>query len=341
MRIFQFLLGVVVAYICFLIAKNLFGIVAGMMASALALALPTLVFISTELQTEQLATFLIILFLFFLFREIGGKKNCAVAMGLTSGFVTLVRFNAALLPIIGAIACLWSRRSLKDALVLWFVAGLIVSPWIVHNAEVFHGKVLFSSHGGINFLEGILTPDGRAQNGEGERVRAAVGWLHTDIEMNSSHRLLFPSEDQLDNQARAAAIRAWESLSWTSRIRLLTGKCATFWLSTDQLLETGSFSGMQRRLRATGVVIYWILLALALVGWVRLFSSSRVVSLEMAFYVVFVTLAHLPFVMNTRLRIPFIDPLLSILAAGGLMSILGHALRLPENGIQKKKFLLN
>src|SRR5215469_7652239 len=34
------------------------------------------------------------------------------------------------------------------------------------------------------------------------------------------------------------------------------------------------------------------------------------------FYLVFVTAAHLPFVMNTRLRIPFAEPLLVVLAAG-------------------------
>jgi hypothetical protein len=29
-------------------------------------------------------------------------------------------------------------------------------------------------------------------------------------------------------------------------------------------------------------------------------------------------LAHLPFVMNTRLRFPFLDPLFAVLAGGGL-----------------------
>ncbi len=334
MRIFQFLLGVAVAYICFLIAKNIFGIGAGMMAAAIALALPTLVFISTELQTEQLSTFLTVLFLLFYFRVIRGMKNCAIPMGMTSGFLSLVRFNAALLPLIGAVVCWWSQRTLKGALVVCFVAGLIVLPWIVHNAEVFHGKILFSSHGGINFLEGVLTPDGRAQNGEGERVRAAVGWMHTDIETNDSHRLLFPSEDQLDIQARAAAVREWENLGWTPRIRLLTGKCLSFWLSTDQLFETKSFSDTQRRLRAAGVIVYWIVLAFAFVGWTRLYSSSRVLALEIGFYVAFVTLAHLPFVMNTRLRIPFFDPLLSILAAGGLMAMWGRLHKSRQRGFQ-------
>jgi 4-amino-4-deoxy-L-arabinose transferase-like glycosyltransferase len=317
MRVFQFLVGIAVAYVCLLLAENLFGVEAGAMAGAVALALPTLVVISSELQTEQLASFLTVLFLFFLVGEIQGKDNGAVGMGITSGLAALIRFNCAILPIVGAIICLMSRRSLKNALLVCFVAGLFVAPWIVRNVQVFHGKVLFSSHGGINLLEGALTPDGRAQNGEDERVRAAVGWLHTDIEMNNSHRLLFASEDQLDRQARAAGIDAWKNLSWHSRLKLLITKIVTFLLSKDQLLDTNSFSPMQRKLREAGVMAYWFALVLALLGWMSLFSSSRIAALMIAFYVVVVTSAHLPFVMNTRLRIPFIDPLLTVLAGGG------------------------
>lgn len=318
MRVLQFLIGIAVAYVCLLLGKNLFGIEAGAIAGSIALALPTLVLISTELQTEQLAAFLTVLFLFFLLAEIQGKKNGAVVMGITSGIATLIRFNCAILPIIGAIGCLWPRRSLKNALVVCFVAGLIVTPWIVRNAEVFHGKVLFSSHGGINLLEGVLTPDGRAQKGESERFRAAVGWLHTDIELNNPHRLLFPSEDQLDRQARAATLDAWKNLSWYSRLKLLSIKIVTFWLSKDQLLDTSSFSPAQRKLRASGVMVYWSVLVLALIGWMSLLASSRIAAFVIAFYAVFVTSAHMPFVMNTRLRIPLIDPLLAVLAGGGL-----------------------
>jgi len=348
MRVFQLFIGIAVAYVCFLLAKNLFGIEAGAMAGAIALVLPTLLLISVELQTEQFATLLTVLFLLFFLREIQKKNNGAVGMGITSGLAALIRFNCAILAIIGTITCLWLRRSLKDGLLVSLVAGLIVAPWIVRNVQVFHGKVLYSSHGGINLLEGVLTPDGRAQNGEDERVRAAVGWLHTDIEQNNSHRLLFASEEQLDRQARGAAIDAWKNLSWHSRFKLLGMKIVTFWFSKDQLLDSSSFSPAQRKLRAIGVMIYWSVLALALVGWVRLRSSSRIAAFVIAFYVVVVTSAHLPFVMNTRLRIPFIDPLLAVLAGGGFCFLIckfqqrrerSEALHLPRvAGIEGASF---
>jgi hypothetical protein len=183
---------------------------------------------------------------------------------------------------------------------VFVLAGFIISPWIVRNALEFDGKILFSSHGNINLLEGVLTPDGRAQYGASERVRAAVGWLHTDIEVNNPHRNLFPSEIELDRQARIAAISNWEKLGWKSAVNLLLKKVLTFWFSTDQLADTGSLTKLNRRLRKSAVILNWVVLALAIVGWRYLYSSARSVAWVLLFFALFVTLSHLPFVMNTR-----------------------------------------
>lgn len=316
-RVFQLLIGAALAYVCLLLASELFGAEIGALAGALALALPSLVFITAEVQTEALATFVSALFLYFLLGELRGTRKGAVFMGITSGFAMLLRFNNAILPVIAFIVCLWLKKSLRSPLIVCSLAALIVAPWIVRNALVFHGEILYSSHGGINLLEGILTPEGRAQGSEIERFRATVGWTHTDIEVNSTHRLQFPREDQLDMQARAAAIEAWKNLDWKSRLQLLTKKIVVFWLSTDQLFETSSFHPAQRMLRAGAVFVYWLVLAFAFRGCLKLFSLFKSQASAIVFYAAFVTAAHLPFVMNTRLRIPFLDPLLVVLAAGG------------------------
>jgi hypothetical protein len=59
-------------------------------------------------------------------------------------------------------------------------------------------------------------------------------------------------------------------------------------------------------LRAAGVMVYCELKSLL--------SSSRISAFAIIFYVIIITSAHLPFPMNTRLRIPFVDPLLAVLA---------------------------
>jgi hypothetical protein len=163
-----------------------------------------------------------------------------------------------------------------------------------------------------------------------------VGWLHTDIETNTPHRLDFPSEDILDRQARAAAVTAWTSLSAGSAIRLFTQKVLWFCLSIDQFFDTSSFSTRQRIVRKLGVISYWILLALAIMGWTEVFQRDKVLSLAIAIYALWITIAHLPFVMNTRLRIPFLDFLIGVLAAGGIYTLLkSRKERQNHQGLQK------
>jgi len=324
-RLFQFLICLALASVAGHLASRLFGAEARLTGIALALALPTLMFITTELQTEALTAFITGLFLYFMLSEIKSTHAQGLGMGASAGVAMLLRFNSALLFIIGATVCVWPLRNAKRAIVVCTTAGIIIAPWIIRNAKVFNGSILYSSHGGINLLEGVLTPSGRAQNAETERIRAAVGWVHTDIETNDESRLNYPREDQLDRQARLAAIQAWASMGWKSRLRLLASKVACFWLSTDQLLATRSFSPAQRLLRAIGVFGYWVVLALAIVAWGRLMRIDRSSAGMIAFYAAFVTAAHLPFVMNTRLRIPFMDFLLVVLAAGGISTLAKRA----------------
>jgi hypothetical protein len=203
-------------------------------------------------------------------------------------------------------------------LIVWLAAGLLIAPWVFRNTQAFHGRILFSSQGGVNLLQGVLSPDGRAQRDRPDRVRAAVGWSHTDIETNSPTRLRYPDEAALDQQARAAAIHAWRGLDGSALVRLLGRKLLCFLFSTDQLLDTASFSSTQRLLRGAAVIGYWFVLVLAVLGWGRLLKLERPLVFSLRFYVLVVTLAHLPFVMNTRLRFPFLDPLFAVLAGGGL-----------------------
>ena len=330
MRIVQLLAGLLLAYVCVKLGRQLFNGAVGLLSGALALALPTLVFIGIELQTEALAALLTALFLFSALKVLEDPSDRPLSLGLYSGLSALFRFNAALLPLLAAVGLLWRDRGLKRAVFLSVVTGALILPWFVRNEIVFHGHVLYSTHGGINLLEGVLVPQGRAQPEDSGRVQAAVGWAHTDIETNDASRLQFPSEDRLDQQARAAALSAWRALGWKARTRLLGSKVVWFWLGTDQLFATSSFSRPQRSLRAAGVIAYWIVLVLAVLGWGRLLARKRIFALVLLFYCVIVTAAHLPFVMNTRLRIPFIDPLLAVLAAGGIDVLIGRTRGLME-----------
>src|SRR6266436_4188174 len=305
-RCFQFLAAIAMAYLCLLLARRLFGIEAGVLAGSFALAMPTLAFSVSELQAESLAA------------ALDGARLALPWLGFASGVAAVLRFNSVLLLFVGTAVCLRYRKSIKSVLIVWLAAGLLIAPWIFRNARAFQGRILFSSQGGVNLLQGVLSPDGRAQRDQPDRVRVATGWSHTDIETNSATRLLYPDEAALDRQAHAAAIHAWKGLDGSEIVRLLAGKLSRFLFSTDQLLDTTSFSPKQRVLRSAAVVCYWFVLVLAVLGWGRLLNLDRPLAFSLGFYVLVVTLAHLPFVMNTRLRIPFFDPLFAVLAGGGL-----------------------
>jgi hypothetical protein len=101
-------------------------------------------------------------------------------------------------------------------------------------------------------------------------------------------------------------------------------KLSYFWLSTDQLLWTGSFPLRDRIARSAGVVVYWAILGMAVFGWFQLRDRNAQVAQIFLLYVTLVTAMHLPFNMNTRYRMPFIDPLLAALAGMGAAALLGR-----------------
>jgi cytochrome b561 len=124
----------------------------------------------------------------------------------------------------------------------------------------------------------------------------------------------------LYRQAKYQAYLAWKSEGFHA-FRLLTKKVCYFWLSTDQLLETASFPRSQRILRAAGVFFYWGTLAVAILGWLRLRTAAARIANLLLLYCIAATVLHLPFTMNTRLRVPLIDPILCILVGGELSAV--------------------
>jgi hypothetical protein len=71
---------------------------------------------------------------------------------------------------------------------------------------------------------------------------------------------------------------------------------------------------MQRKIRAVGVLAYWAVLGAAILGWLRLRKSTPGIARLLLPYCALATALHFPFTMNTRLRVPFIDPLLCVFA---------------------------
>ncbi len=319
-RFIQCAVGLATVWFCWRTVGRIFGEHESWSTLLMALYFPSLVIFSTELMTECFATFLTAaLFWLVLDNPHIMDRRTAICLGLVVGIATLLRFNMAILGLVPAWVFIRSAglgRALPNLGVLAMVSGLIVSPWVVRNEIVFHGQVLFSTQGGYNALQGVLTPQGRAQAGDRGILRAAGAWLSSDLESNGSQRLKLSSEPELDRQAWDLARRIWWQKAWHV-FPLIISKLGYFWLSTDQLFSTHSFPWKIRAARAAGVMLYWCLLALAITGWVQLHQTRPDTAKFLLGYALLISLSHLPFIMTGRHRIPFFEPLLLILGGAG------------------------
>ena len=320
-RALQFAAGLVTVELCARTTLRMFGYEAACVARVIALFLPTLVVPTTELMTECFATLLVAMFFnSILFNPALSKRSTAALLGLIVGLATLLRFNMAILGVVAlvtlALGAKWSQAWRRMCLLI-AVAGLVVAPWVVRNLIVFQGHVILSTQGGINAVQGVLTPQGRAQGNDAEVLQARLGWQASDLESNEPARKRLASEPDLDRQAWAQAFALWRQENWRL-IPLSLRKLGYFWLSTDQVFWTRSFSPRQRVLRFCAVLTHWCVLVLALLGWLQLRKGHHSIFVFLAEYAVLVSLVHLPFIMTSRYRVPLLETLLVVLASGGM-----------------------
>jgi hypothetical protein len=315
-RLLQLLAGFLMAIVCARIARKLDGSPA--IAFVAALAAPTLVFFTAELLSETLAALIVALFFLVVL-----TKASPVWAGMVIGLGMLERFNLAALALAYLVYQFAAKKpsyAARQVTVAGLVAAAIVSPWFVRNLMVFRGQVLYSTHTGTNLLQGLLTPDGRTQSGDGDKLEAAAGWTIIDIETNSLRRTAFPPEPQLDRMATNAAL-AQLGRGHVALIPLGFHKLGYFWLSLDQLFRTQDLSRYKRLVRVLGIVVYWLQLAIGIAGWRKARLQKPDAALLFVAYAVVVTTMHLPFVMSTRIRAPLIEPALAILAGLALAGI--------------------
>jgi len=322
-RWLQFALGLATVYLCARVTARMFGEQAWSAGLAIALLFPTLFLMTGNVLTECTGAFLSVVFLHLLVEDISRPRlSTAAGLGLTSGLAVLFRSNMAVLVLIALGAMLrakgggprWRRAALMVAL-----AGFVVAPWAIRNLVVFRGQVLFSTQGGLNAAVGILTPQGRTQPGDTEKVIQALGWFPPQDLENEQSRSRLPSEPELNRQGWSIAWSLFKDKGWRL-LPLGLAKLGYFWLSTDQLFSTQALPLRLRLLRGAGVLVYWLLLLLAVRGWFRLREGYEEIARVLSVYAVAFTALHLPFVMNTRLRVPLMDPLLAILASGGWLA---------------------
>ena len=321
-RFLQGIAGVAAAYFCKRASRILFDGTAERLTFLAALLFPTLVYFSGEILTEGLTSFFFALFLWTLAEDSAQPSwKSAAAMGFTVGLGVLVRANLAVLGI-PALFSAWNVRCAGQAkrqlLVIPLFAGLIVAPWVLRNWFTF-GKPLLSTESGAATVQSLVNPEARLVDGWDKPLRQKMGYVvPTDLETNGPDRKKIGSEIEMDRQSWQASREFWNEMSWATRLHWIGLKWVTYWLSIDQLLHPGNVSRLNRLLHVGAVFYYWILLIAACFGLSRLGKARPHLALAILGYVLLITVLHTPFVMNSRIRAPLVDPLISLLAGGGL-----------------------
>jgi len=324
-RFLQATAGIVAAYRCMRAARLLFGKTAGNIALIGALLSPTLAYFSGEILTEGLASFFVASFLWALAEDTKQPNwKTAIAMGLTIGLGAMVRANTAVLGLVALLGA-WTARparyAKRELLMIPISAAIIVAPWVIRNSLVF-GRPLLSTEAGSAALVSLVNPEARLVAGWDSPLRELVGYVvPNQLETNDDERRAIGSELDMNRKCWEASGRLWDRMSLGAKFRWVLGKWQAYWFSTDQLLHPGAVSRRNRGLHVAGVLFYWGFLVLAGIGCWNLRKSRPTVVLVLIAYAVLVTAVHTPFVMNSRIRAPLVDPLIAVLGGGGAAAL--------------------
>jgi 4-amino-4-deoxy-L-arabinose transferase-like glycosyltransferase len=316
-RLLQFIAGLATAWMCARTAEELWGPRVFRKCFVLTLFFPTLLYFTGEILTETFAAFLASCFFYLLVRMRAGRAPDLARIGVVAGVAALLRFNTIFFPLIAALGVISTRQGKarwKGLLMVTLIPLAILLPWVVRNLIVFHGEVLYSTHTGMDLVEGLLRPQGRADTQQGQDIVRETGWSMQGLENEGPGRLRYPSEAILNRTALKAAMRLWRHAG-VQGVRIVLQKIGYFWLSTDQLLDTGQLSRRVRFIRVLGVLVYWACLIAGLIGLVLQYKKDAATAKTLAAYLFVATCLHLLFAMNTRLRVPLVDPLICMLAS--------------------------
>jgi 4-amino-4-deoxy-L-arabinose transferase-like glycosyltransferase len=320
-RIAQAVLGTITVALVGLVALELFGATAGLIALILAAIYPVGIGMAGTLVAENLLTPLVLAAVYAGLRArraagMAGAYGWIAGAGVLTGLATLTHENAILIGL-ALLAAVWRvgpRRLVAPGLLVATTA-LTILPWTIRNAEVMHQFIPVSDETGIT-LVGTYNAASAANPGVPYKWRIFYGIPGERALIHQASKLTEPQiSGKLQHQA----------LHYISEHPL--SPLAVAYDNTRRLFELeGTFAwhasasaiSLPLDVARDGVIGFWLVCVLALAGAFSKPVRSApkwvwAVPLLLALSVVLVN------VETPRFRAP-IDPFLILLAAGGLAS---------------------
>ncbi|MDD4910423.1 MAG: glycosyltransferase family 39 protein [Candidatus Omnitrophica bacterium] len=299
--IIQILSGAVVCAVIFLISKDIFNTRVALISALIACFNPGFVKISQYLRNENLFTFLLVIAMFLLLRQL--RKHTfrnLVVLGIVLGLAVMVRDMLVLFPLFilslsgRAMFPKWYNIRQILAGVLIFVAFFLlpILPWIIRNSQLHHRFTLITNKTGMG-LYGSYVP----QNGK-------LFGLHPKDDTTKK-------ADLLDSEAERSDFLAREALKYIRRnplkvLKLELLKLGFFWSPFDwEIIGYGIYNFM-----------YVFIMPFFIYG---IFITRRRLKELLPVYLPVIYAVFITLIMygSPRFRLP-VEPYIIIIASAGI-----------------------
>lgn len=322
-RMFEAVLGTVTVALVALIVLRLWGAVPALVAGAMAAVYPPLVLVGSSLLTESLFIPLALgaVLIALIGRDAERPWHWALAAGVLAGLAALTRETGLVLAV-GLCLLAWtgsprlSRRALLAPSLVLAATVLVLVPWTVRNASLFHRFEPVTTGTGYA-LAGAY--DHEAQSSKRFPAKWQAPFLDVDRVLQAE-----PRANEAEISSRLTGM-AWHYISEHPGAVLKTA----YW-STRRLLGLSGpgfertlapYEGYPRWLAGVSVYAFWLLAALAIAGACT--AAARRVPRALWACPALMFLASVPFDGSARYRSPA-DPFVLMLAALALLAVAGR-----------------